>query len=197
LADGYVSHRSFAVEVVEADAMYLRELLLKQGIAFTSSRRERPKRQPQVSLRVSTSDPFCDVLRKLGVVSGRNVPNLEALNKEAFLLGLLDGDGNIYMNRKTGTYQCTFSGKFDQSWDFLESILAASSISGRVQRVTTNKGHKYSAFRIVGLTNLQLLRDCFKRVRVEGLERKRAMLTDLVDRRTVPRVRDRQNGRFC
>jgi hypothetical protein len=65
--------------------------------------------------------------------------------------GLFDGDGGIYIKDKR--VQITISGPYEQSWNYLTSMLTNVGVTFHLYRRISNKNHKCSYIQINGAKN--------------------------------------------
>ncbi len=67
--------------------------------------------------------------------------------KKYFLLGVIDGDGCFYYNKKNYTRQFILTGSFEQDWSLFENIFNDINIRFSIIR-KKNKNSGYSQFRV-------------------------------------------------
>lgn len=156
-ADGTVSNNgSLAIEIIKEDGEVLRETF-QELFPFNESFRERSGRKPQMTFRV------CDhKVGKLLASLGKYPKSIENhsliykyINNEDlwiyFLRGLIDGDGNFYINEKEKYGQFTLASSLNQDWSFLLENL--KRFNPNVTQTTKTSGNS-SVLRISGRENI-------------------------------------------
>lgn len=69
--------------------------------------------------------------------------------QNAFLIGLVDGDGCFYINKQKGLYRFSVCSSYDQDWTAFEEILRRLQINWKIER-TQSKSGSYSKIHIFG-----------------------------------------------
>lgn len=156
-ADGTISTQSsLVIEIVREDGEILKNTFL-EIFPFSENFREPSGRKPQMSFRV------CDhQVAKLLIDLGKYPKSIESHekiynyinNKELwiyFLRGLIDGDGNFYINEKEKYGQFTLASSLNQDWSFLLENL--KEFNPNVTKTERKNGNS-SVFRITGRENI-------------------------------------------
>lgn len=155
-ADGANNGTSLVIEIVREDGEVLRDTF-KEVFPFSESFRERDNRKPQMTFRVN--DPKVgNLLKSLGKYP-KSVENHEKIynyinDKDLwiyFLRGLIDGDGNFYINEKEKYGQFTLASSFNQDWTFLLQNL--KDFNPKITQ-TSRKNGDSSVLRITGRENI-------------------------------------------
>ena len=77
------------------------------------------------------------------------IKELDINQLKYFFLGLSDGDGSWYMNKKQGIYQYAIYSTYDQEWEYIENIFSKLNIKFSIQRIIRkNINSKSSCIRI-------------------------------------------------
>lgn len=176
-ADGWIRlhnglPQSVGMEILDRDADYLIPIFEEMGV-ISVSRRQRENRQPQACISVN-SRPLAEALHSLGLTKNRlNCKNLMEILpislRRFFVLGLVDGDGCIYISKDSKVQQFYITACKEQSWEYLkEFILKECGVS-----LTTVIQDHYSCVRVTGKTNLTKLGSWVYQGHTLGLPRKR------------------------
>jgi hypothetical protein len=75
-----------------------------------------------------------------------------------FLLGMIDGDGCFYFNKKNSLRQFTISGSLNQDWSAFEKIFDNLGISYKINQRTNNKNGS-SEIRVLNKINIKKIGD--------------------------------------
>lgn len=152
-ADGYIKGNVLIIEIVEEDGLIL-ESLFNSIFPFKIYKRSRENRKPQMSFSI-TNKQIASKLTDLGKYPHSTESHQKVFDfldtdelKLYFLRGLIDGDGNFYVNSEYGQFSITSS--INQDWTCLLEYLKEFNPNVR----TENKTNKYSQFRITGKDNL-------------------------------------------
>lgn len=156
-ADGSACIRhSLTIKITEEDGKDLKDLFLKV-FPFKISYIKREGRKPQMSFYV-TDKEVTDLFYSLGKYpksSESHVKILRYLNNKDliiyFLRGLIDGDGNFYINNNEKYCQFTLASNYNQDWSGLLTYL--KDFDPNVCRSETIRGNS-SVLRITGRNNL-------------------------------------------
>lgn len=156
-ADGSCSKgHSLTIEITKKDGEDLKELFLKI-FPFKISYRERNDRKPQMSYYV-TDNNIVELFYSLGKYPKSSESHLKILEylKDPdliiyYLRGLIDGDGNFYINDKEKYCQFTLASNYDQDWSGLLNYL--NKFNPYIQKSETKHGNS-SVLRITGRENL-------------------------------------------
>ena len=147
---------SLTIEITEEDGKDLKDLFLKV-FPFKISYRKREGRKPQMSFYV-TDKEVTDLFYSLGKYPKSSESHEKILrylnNKDLiiyFLRGLIDGDGNFYINNNEKYCQFTLASNYNQDWSGLLTYL--KDFNPNIYRSETIKGNS-SGFRITGRNNL-------------------------------------------
>ena len=156
-ADGTINKgTSLVIEVTKEDGQELKENF-QELFPFSESFRERAGRKPQMTFRV------CDhEVGKLLTTLGKYPKSTEGhekiykyINNEDlwiyFLRGLIDGDGNFYINEKEKYGQFTLASSIGQDWNFLLENLKKFNPNNSQ---TTKTSRNSSILRITGRENI-------------------------------------------
>ena len=155
-ADGTIFGNSMRIEITEEDGNELENLFLTV-FPFFITKRARCNRKKQMLFSV-TDKNVSEMLKKLG-----KYPNsfeshqkiLEYLGNENskifFLRGLIDGDGNFYLNKANKYAQFTLASNINQDWHSLLEYLKNFNPNTRIDK--TNHGNS-SVLRITGDKNI-------------------------------------------
>lgn len=122
-ADGCINHHcSMTIEILENDGMEISKQL-QEIYPFTISTRKRPGKKSQMKIRV-TDKKVGTLLESLGKYSKSSESHKKILDylsdetlKKYFLRGLIDGDGNFYINEKEQYGQFTLVSNYYQDWN--------------------------------------------------------------------------------
>ena len=156
-ADGYVdNHNSLRLEIVSEDANNVCPILSKI-CSFNVYTRKRKNKKEQTTFYTSGMENGI-LLRKLGKYS-KSLENHEKIFNfipkdfhKYFIRGLIDGDGNFYIDKNSFTenkYLRVFfsiASRFNQDWSYLEHILKEF---GLINIVSKNKQFKKSMGSII------------------------------------------------
>jgi hypothetical protein len=77
--------------------------------------------------------------------------------KHYFYLGVIDGDGCFYMNKKQYTYQFALSSTYNQDWSYMIELCEKLNISKYRIDCNKNEKSKYSSFRICRRNDIKIL----------------------------------------
>ena len=77
--------------------------------------------------------------------------------KHYFFLGLIDGDGCFYINKKQYTYQFILSSTYDQDWSYMINLCEKLNISKYRIDHKKNKNNQSSSFRICRKNDIKIL----------------------------------------
>lgn len=156
-ADGSVNKSSIRIEITKEDGEILKETFNKI-FPFSISYRERSGRKPQMTFSVNSKETV-ELLFSLGKypkTSESHEKIFNYLNDEElwiyFLRGLIDGDGNFYINEKEKYAQFTIASNYNQDWTFLNKIL--NKFNPNFRQFEEKRGSKGSHFKITGRENL-------------------------------------------
>ena len=128
---------------------------------------------------------FCNFLLENDFGIKSSVSPTKILNKipkylkKYFILGWFDGDGCIYINKKNGNYQMTFSGTHSQDWSELENFMNNNSIPFGMVKKEMSNGNKFSILRITRKNSILKLKNIFYDIDGLGLLRKREKIFSL------------------
>lgn len=156
-ADGTINCGSgLVIEITKEDGEQLKELFCSI-FPFTINYRERKGRKPQMSFRATDSN-VSKLLNSLGKYpkSGENHEKIfNYLKTEElqlfFLRGLIDGDGNFYLNEKDKYGQFTLASNINQDWTYLQNYL--KEFNPHIN-TSEKKSGKSSVLRITGKDNI-------------------------------------------
>ena len=183
-ADGTIGFGScMRIEITEEDGNELEKLFLNV-FPFFIAKRARRNRKKQMSFSV-TDKNIGEMLKKLG-----KYPNsfeshqkiLEYLGDENlvifFLRGLIDGDGNFYLNESKKYAQFTLASNINQDWSFLLEYLKKFNPNIRTDKTTHGNS---STLRITGDKNVVNFIKFLKYDKIEiGLTRKNLIANKII-----------------
>lgn len=156
-ADGTVNrHSSMVIEIIESDGVSLNDSFMKI-FPFSVTTRKRRNKKGQMTFRVCDKDVsvLLESLGKYPHSSESHKKVFEYLQEKrfqvAFLRGLIDGDGNFYLNREEKYGQFTLASNYNQDWSFLKNYLRDFNPSIAKDEDATGKS---SILRITGRDNL-------------------------------------------
>jgi hypothetical protein len=164
-ADGYLSRppqKRIAIEMVEEDMSILQHYFQKTG-RWLVNRRHRLRRKPTLTLGVSNSELYDflfkhDYFIKKSVSADEILNHIGASNVPYWLMGLIDGDGNVKTSRQTLavrqgrnwlSFKVTFYSNVNQDWSYLSKICDNLNITYSIVQRDRNSGSS-SEFRLVG-----------------------------------------------
>lgn len=156
-ADGSINLANcMRIEITEKDGEDLKNFFLSI-FPFFINKRARKNKKAQMSFSV-TDARVAELLKKLGKYPNSSESHEKVLcylNNEKltkyFLRGLIDGDGNFYLNKNFEYAQFTLASNLKQDWSYLEKIL--SEFNPNISIEKTFHGNS-SILRITGKDNL-------------------------------------------
>jgi len=161
-ADGYLINKGknpykISIEMKEEDLSTLVPVFETFG-KWTVSKRQRPKRKPQLILSTSNKElylfleahGYCN--KKTG--STKILDHIPENLQRYWIRGFFDGDGCCYIKQSLSLYQVSFAGHYEQDWEFLQSLqkLIPLTIVRRIQ----NNSSRSSFVRFQGKEKLCL-----------------------------------------
>lgn len=183
-ADGCNRGNRLSIEIIEEDGISL-EGLFRNIFPFNVYKRARRHRKKQMSFFVVDKE-ISGLFRTLGKYpnsfeSHRKI--MEYLGDENlkifFLRGLIDGDGNFYLNEAKKYGQFTLASNINQNWDFLLEYL--KNFNPNVSIEKTNHGNS-SVLRITGDKNIVNFIKFLKYDKIEiGLPRKNIIANKIIE----------------
>lgn len=184
-ADGTVGEDgSIVIEIVKEDGEQLRPIF-DSIFPFSINYRERQGRKPQMSFR-TCNKKVKELLNSLGKYPKSFESHEKIFNyldneelKIYFLRGLIDGDGNFYINSSEYYAQFTIASNFNQDWSFLLDYL--KEFHPHICQ-SDKKSGKSSVLRITGETNLLKLINFlqYKNISI-GLQRKANKALEIIE----------------
>ena len=183
-ADGSINDKGWiGIEITEEDGENLKDLFTSI-YPFFIHKRARKNKKTQISFSV-TDKNISSLLKTLGKYPHSCENHKKILNYlknedliKYFLRGLIDGDGNFYINRKHEYAQFTLASSLNQDWSYLEKYLKEFNPS--ISKEKTNYGNS-SILRITGknnLVNFITFLDC-ENIKI-GLDRKRSKAIEIL-----------------
>jgi hypothetical protein len=145
-ADGYLyknrlSGQKITLGIVENDAKHLNSIFNKTGKWLIYNRKQ-PNRQPQQSF-VCTHVELYNFLHSYNYNNraiGTNIVNIFPKKIQHYwFLGVFDGDGCWYYNKKQYLRQMSIAGCYDQNWDFITNKLDELNCNYKICRRTQGK----------------------------------------------------------
>lgn len=167
-ADGYLlkkdnsSNNIIKIECLAEDMKYFKISFDKTGL-WDYYERKRSNRKLLICANTSNK-ALRDYLVDNDYLVKSSTSPIKIINKlpkslvKFFILGVIDGDGCFYFNKKYGLRQFTITGSLNQDWEAFESILKKIKIDYRINRVPNNK-NGYSQIRIINKANIKKLGD--------------------------------------
>lgn len=156
-ADGTINkHTSMAIEITKKDGDNLKDQFLKI-FPFAITERQRRNKKIQVTFRVNNKriGLLLESLGKYPHSSESHEKIFEYIEdkelQKMFLRGLIDGDGNFYLNEKEKYGQFTLASNYNQDWTFLCEYL--KKFNPHIIKDADEKG-KSSVLRITGRENI-------------------------------------------
>ena len=156
-ADGCVSRHSYlAIEIIEKDGIELKKDFLSI-FQFRVSVRKRRNKKAQMTF--SANDKKVgELLESLGKYPYSSESHKKVFDyikdenlQKKFLIGLIDGDGNFYWNKKEKYGQFTLASNYNQDWSFLCEYL--KEFNPHITK-DIGKNGKSSVLRITGRENI-------------------------------------------
>ena len=184
-ADGTVGFGNcMRIEITEEDGNELEKIFLSI-FPFLITKRARRNRKKQMSFSV-TDKNIGEMLKSLGKYPNSFESHEKILNylndenlKIFFLRGLIDGDGNFYLNETNKYAQFTLASNINQDWSFLLEYLKSFNPNIRIDK--TNHGNS-SVLRITGDKNIVNFIKFLKYDEIEiGLSRKNKMANKIIE----------------
>ncbi len=167
-SDGYLrkrSNRNHYEIIIECitDDMDEFSLVLDKTYKWNYYSRCRPDRKPITRASFSDKKLNLYLLDKDYDNKSFKSPNkiLSTIPKELikyFILGVIDGDGCFYFNKKYGSRQFTITGTLNQDWSSFEEIFNNLEVTYKILRFPSNKTG-YSQIRILNRKNIKKLGD--------------------------------------
>ena len=155
-ADGYIRKDSeLVIEITEEDGIVL-EPIFKRLASFKIYKRIREGRKPQMSFYYRDKN-IAQILKSLGKYSNSIESHEKILQyipekyRNYFIRGLIDGDGNFYINTKDKYAQFTLASNVDQDWGFLQEFL--KNFHPHIH-ISEKESSKSSVLRITGKDNI-------------------------------------------
>jgi intein/homing endonuclease len=180
-ADGWLQGRNnkyeiVNVEITQEDFNEIYYLFDKLKIHLFSSKRNRPNRKPQATLRYSDIN-FIDFLIENDFVNRKEKgfkKILSCFNEFTipyFIKGLFDGDGCFYLNVNNKACQISLCSSLNQKYEGLEEIIEELNINFTIYKRKTSK-EGYSQLRITSKDGCGKLINFLGNSRNIGLPRK-------------------------
>ena len=156
-ADGTINRESsLIIEITKEDGENVK-CLFDQVYPFSITYRERSGRKPQM-IYSEANKSVAKLLKELGkypksseshekIFKFLQIEDLQIY----FLRGLIDGDGNFYINTKDKYAQFTLASNVDQDWEFLQEFL--KNFHPHIH-ISEKESSKSSVLRITGKDNI-------------------------------------------
>ena len=167
-ADGSFSNRDIRLECIEEDMKHFYNTLEKVGKwnYYTRVRKNsKGENKKPVTLAQTSNRILYQFLKEHDYKEKSIKSPIKILDKlkddnliKAFIIGVIDGDGCFYFNKKQGLRQFTISGSLNQDWKPFEDILNVLNIKHTIQRKVTKK-IGYSNIRITNRESIKKLGD--------------------------------------
>ena len=184
-ADGTVNREAgLVIEITKDDGEVLKDIFYKV-FPFSISYRNREGRKPQMSFHI-TDKNVASLLKSLGKYPKSSENHEKIFNylkfeelQLFFLRGLIDGDGNFYLNEKDKYGQFTLASNLNQDWSYLQEFLKDFNPHINVsEKVSGNS----SVLRITGKTNIINFINYLKYDSIEiGLKRKTNKALEIIN----------------
>lgn len=156
-ADGTISRKStLIIEILHEDGEIIKSTF-NEIFPFSIRYRERNGRKPQMIFSVSDKKvgELLESLGKYPKSSENHRKIFNYINDDLmwiyFLRGLIDGDGNFYINEKEKYAQFTLASSFNQDWSFLLENL--KNFNPNITQTSKDTGNS-SVLRITGRENI-------------------------------------------
>lgn len=135
-ADGYIKYNTLVLEFSIKDIDDISLILNKIGVWYVKQRTRKNSNTITVSFTISSKE-YAKFFIDNDYLIKSKVPPLKILQlipsslKYLFFLGLYDGDGSIYFNNKTKTYnnKMTITSSINYDWNFLFEYLKSLGIN--------------------------------------------------------------------
>lgn len=171
-ADGYISNsgrnRYIRIECLSSDMEHFSKILNKTGNWNYSNRirkNEKGLNKKPVTVANISNEPLYEFLTSVDFSekSTESPDKMISLFKKdnlikSFILGVIDGDGCFYFNKKYGLRQFTITSSFNQDWNYVEEIFKKSEIKYKIIR-RENKTSGYSQIRVLNRENIKKIGD--------------------------------------
>jgi hypothetical protein len=169
-ADGYIANNTINkkqkydinIECVDEDMNYFKKILNKTG-KWSYHSRQRNDWKP--STKATTCNKELVEYLHMNDYNEKNIKSpykiISKLPKKLikyFLLGVIDGDGCFYFNKKESLRQFTICGSFNQDWGAFETIFKSIGITYKINK-KQNKKHGSSEIRVLNKVNIKKLGD--------------------------------------
>lgn len=184
-ADGFINFTGcMRIEITEEDGECLKKLFLSI-FPFLIYKRARRNKKCQMLFSV-TDNNVSELLKSLGKFSNTNESHEKVFNYlkdenliKYFLRGLIDGDGNFYINKSIKYAQFTLASNYEQDWSCLEKYFF--KFNPHINREKTTHGNS-STLRITGKENLANFIKFLEYDRIKiGLERKSSKAIEILN----------------
>lgn len=160
-ADGYIPKNSniIKLECVNDDMIHFKKIFDKTGV-WNKTERLRENKKRVISL-VSTSNKLLkeylienDYIEKSLVSPYKILQKIPNNFKHNFLLGMVDGDGCFYFNKKYGLRQFVLTGSLNQDWSSFEDMFIELGVTYKIIR-TPNSKTGSSQIRVLNKENIK------------------------------------------
>lgn len=188
-SDGFVERKRVGIEIVEDDAVEILESIEKiDFLKINTMRRTRENRRPQMTIYFCNVNFYDTFISKYFIDKSVKSP-IDLINDipidliRYFYLGLIDGDGCFYFNKKSKTRQFCVSSTYEQDWSHMENLFNSLNISQYEIRRTVNKnGNKSSVIRVKKHNEIESLYNYLYPNGYEmGLKRKYDKCSDIIN----------------
>lgn len=160
-ADGYIPKNSniIKLECVNDDMIHFKKIFDETGV-WNKTERLRENKKRVISL-VSTSNKLLkeylienDYIKKSLVSPYKILQKIPNNFKHNFLLGMVDGDGCFYFNKKYGLRQFVLTGSLNQDWSSFEDMFIELGVTYKIIR-TPNAKTGSSQIRVLNKENIK------------------------------------------
>ncbi len=153
-SDGYLSKKSYTIyiECIKEDMEKFKPIL--ESISSWSFYERKREFKPMVNAYITDKKLYNilvenDYLYKSKFSPTKICSKIPDIMKKYFLLGIIDGDGCFYHNKKQYTRQFVITSRFEQDWSVFEKILDDIN----VKHSTIRRNNKKSAYSQLRVTN--------------------------------------------
>lgn len=186
-SDGFIERSRAVLEIVEEDALQIVNDIKKiDFLNICTMRRERKNRRPQMSIYFCNTKFYDSYLGEHFINKSIRSPNslIEEIPndlKRYFFLGLVDGDGCFYFNKKTRQFYITSS--YDQDWSHIINLFNSIDVEQyEVKKVVNKKGNRSSYIRVKKHDEINNIFNFLYPIGYEmGLKRKFLKCKDIID----------------
>jgi len=155
-ADGYLSESNIILEINKIDLDEIKHVFFSVGEWRYDNRFRKNRKKESASI-------SCSKKEILNIFKGYNYQQkslehpvvLDKISndlKKYFFRGLIDGDGNFYVNKKTNQSQFCLAGTYNQNWGYFEELLKKLDIKYTIRKARSVRNEKINQYSIVRVT---------------------------------------------